>query len=198
MFGGMHRLHEISDKEKLYNRLVRGLRNDECKVENIRLEHEKGCIPMLSCELEMPYRDDAADSVSYHYYARGHGRSIDDLWPKLDLMKKRDGEKIKKVIFNDPVTVVLWLDGTKTIVKCEDEDFDPEKGLAMAIAKKYLGTNKTGSNYYDTFKKWIPEDRVKTEITSEGITFTFDNDEIRKSIDRAFKIPPLTFFGRGE
>ena len=41
--------------------------------------------------------------------------------------------RIKKVIFNDPATIVLWSDGTKTVVKAEGEPFDPEKGLAMAI-----------------------------------------------------------------
>lgn len=29
---------------------------------------------------------------------------------------------IRKVIFNDPATVVLWSDGTKTVVKCGPED----------------------------------------------------------------------------
>lgn len=66
---------------------------------------------------------------------------------------------IKKVYFNDPVTVVLWEDGTKTIVKAgEDDIYDPEKGLAMAIAKKALG-NK--GNYYEVFKKWLPKDPVE-------------------------------------
>lgn len=60
----------------------------------------------------------------------------------------------KKVIFNDPATIVFWDDGTKTVVKAENEPFDPEKGLAMAIAKKSLG-NK--GNYYNEFKKWLPE-----------------------------------------
>ena len=76
--------------------------------------------------------------------------------------------KIQDVIFNPPATIVLWGDGTKTVVKCEgcpcqwDEwdacsyrdcsVFDPEKGLAMAIAKKALG-NK--GNYYNVFKKWL-------------------------------------------
>lgn len=60
----------------------------------------------------------------------------------------------KKVIFNDPATIVYWPDRSKTIVKAEGEDFDPEKGLAMAIAKKYLG-NK--GNYYDVFRKWLPK-----------------------------------------
>lgn len=63
---------------------------------------------------------------------------------------------IKKVIFNDPCTIILWSDKTKTVVKCgEDEEYDPEKGMAMAISKKFLG-NK--GNYYETFKKHLPED----------------------------------------
>lgn len=47
---------------------------------------------------------------------------------------------IKKVIFNDPATIVIWEGGTKTVVKCmEGETFDKEKGLAMAICKKLYG-----------------------------------------------------------
>ena len=64
---------------------------------------------------------------------------------------------IKDVIFNDPATIVFWMDGTKTVVKARDgEKFDPEKGLAMAISKKALGNNK--SNYYNEFKKWLKND----------------------------------------
>lgn len=63
--------------------------------------------------------------------------------------------KIKDVIFNDPATIVFWNDGTKTVVKAENEPFDREKGLAMAISKKHLG-NK--GNYFETFKKFIKED----------------------------------------
>lgn len=70
---------------------------------------------------------------------------------------------IKKVIFNDPATIVMWNDGTKTIVKYDEKTrsgkkkkaFDPEKGLAMAIAKKALGNE---GNYYETFKKWLPKE----------------------------------------
>ena len=52
---------------------------------------------------------------------------------------------IKKVIFNAPATIVFWEDGTKTVVKAYEEDYDSEKGLAMAIAKKSYG-NK--GNYF--------------------------------------------------
>ena len=63
---------------------------------------------------------------------------------------------IKKVIFNDPATIVFWEDGSKTVVKCQDGDiYDPEKGLAMAISKKALGNQ---GNYCEVFKKWLPEE----------------------------------------
>lgn len=68
---------------------------------------------------------------------------------------------IKKVIFNPPATIVFWYDDIKTVVKCgENETFDPEKGLAMAIAKRYL-QNK--GNYYNTFKKWLPKEYKEPE-----------------------------------
>ena len=48
---------------------------------------------------------------------------------------------IKKVIFNNPATIILWNDGTRTVVKCNERDvYDPEKGFAMAISKKILGS----------------------------------------------------------
>lgn len=69
--------------------------------------------------------------------------------------EKNKAIKIKDVIFNNPATIVFWADGTKTVVKADNEPFDPEKGLAMAISKKFLG-NK--GNYFQTFKKFIKED----------------------------------------
>lgn len=63
--------------------------------------------------------------------------------------------RIEKVIFNDPATIVFWSDKTKTVVHCGKDEFDKEKGLAMAISKKALG-NK--GNYFETFKKFINED----------------------------------------
>ena len=76
---------------------------------------------------------------------------------------------IKNVIFNDPATIVFWNDGTKTIVKAENEKFDPEKGLAMAISKKVLG-NK--GNYYEIFKKWLPKEDTNDEKLEEEYDIT--------------------------
>lgn len=69
---------------------------------------------------------------------------------------------IEKVIFNYPATIVIWNDGTKTVVKCENEPFDPEKGLAMAISKKFFGNR---GNYFDIFKKWVPREKPEDKCT---------------------------------
>ena len=74
-----------------------------------------------------------------------------------DILRKRRGAlenlEIKKVIFNEPATIVFWSDGSKTVVKCGENDFyDHEKGLAMCIVKRFLG-NK--GNYYNKLRKWL-------------------------------------------
>lgn len=58
---------------------------------------------------------------------------------------------IKKVIFNNPATIVYWHDGGKTVVKCSDNDtFSEETGLVMAINKKLFG-----DDYYNKVKKLV-------------------------------------------
>lgn len=47
--------------------------------------------------------------------------------------------KVKKIIFNEPATIIIWKDGTKTISKCGPLDkYDPEKGVAICFMKKML------------------------------------------------------------
>lgn len=83
---------------------------------------------------------------------------ISDLLYDLKV-KKTNNMKIKNVIFQDPATIVFWEDGTKTVVRAEGEDYDPEKGLAMAISRKALGNNR---DYYNTFIHWLK--RYKKEV----------------------------------
>lgn len=64
--------------------------------------------------------------------------------------------KIKDVIFSDPATVVFWSDNTKTVVKTRGgEEYDKEKGLAMAIIKKITGNTR---DYYEIFKEWCGDE----------------------------------------
>lgn len=95
--------------------------------------------------------------------------------------------EIADVIFSGPATIVQWKDGTKTVVKCnKGENFDPEKGLVMAITKKALG-NK--GNYYETIRKWMhPGVTVLKTITvkSNGVETEINkvsSNDIKKIID---------------
>ena len=100
--------------------------------------------------------------------------------------------EIKNVIFNDPATIVFWEDGTKTVVKCQDGDeFDPEKGLAMAIAKKAYG-NKGG--YCNKLKKWLPKeepvdtnDSLNSIFVPKEFAFNVDIDKLSKSFMKGIR-----------
>lgn len=75
----------------------------------------------------------------------------------IEIVDERvDPFDIEKVIFNDPATIVFWADGTKTVVKCGEEDiYDCQTGLLMCIAKKAFGN--TGK-FNDILREWIPEE----------------------------------------
>lgn len=61
-----------------------------------------------------------------------------------------------KVIFNNPATIVIWDDGTKTIVKRQKGDrYDKEKGLALCYMKKALGNTSRKLN--DALRKGLDE-----------------------------------------
>lgn len=63
--------------------------------------------------------------------------------------------KIEKVIFNPPATVILWKDGSRTIVKTQNgEPFDKEKGFVMAYLKRLLGNDNT---FNKEIHKWVDE-----------------------------------------
>lgn len=101
--------------------------------------------------------------------------SINQEKPRLDL-------GIKNVIFNDPATIILWNDGTKTVVKVQDGDrFDPEKGLTMAIVKKLLGNQ---GNYYNELKKWLPKEE---KVEFGGVSIEDAANVLANFTEAAFK-----------
>lgn len=105
-----------------------------------------------------------------HEMRRRYERIVPSFNPFLPNKKP----SIKKVIFNDPATIVIWSDDTKTVVKCQPGDkYSKELGLAMCISKKFLG-NK--GNFNEEFKKWIPEEPIglykigtRIEIIDAGV-----------------------------
>lgn len=52
--------------------------------------------------------------------------------------------EVKKIVHNYPATIVLWEDGTKTIVKHNpaEANYDPLTGVALCYMKKALGNDR--------------------------------------------------------
>lgn len=92
---------------------------------------------------------------------------------------------IKDVIFAPPATIVYWSDGFKTVVKCSEKDvFDPEKGLAKAIAKR-CGGNK--GSYYKEIQNWVEKSGKKYPGKPYTENSSVENDALKKYIAQAKK-----------
>ena len=66
---------------------------------------------------------------------------------------------IKKVIFNPPATIIIWANGEKTVSKCgPNDDWDPEKGFAIAMLKHYVGKSNLG---------WFMRKYVEPQVEKE-------------------------------
>lgn len=106
--------------------------------------------PVISCETSVEFG--RPQEYNVRFYADNvksnvcSGTTFDSV---LDLSGNCENKSLKarKVIFNPPATIVLWEDGKKTVVKCDDGDtFDEMKGLALCYMKKALGNTSRELN----------------------------------------------------
>ena len=79
---------------------------------------------------------------------------LNEFWKKYN-SGDTDGDKpislyVKRIIFNDPATIVFWTDGSKTVVKCEKgQPFNKYYGFCAAVAKRVFGNNSRVSKLVD-------------------------------------------------
>lgn len=99
---------------------------------------------------------------------------------------------IKNVIFNPPATIVFWIDGSKTVVKCNaKEEFDPEKGMAMAIAKRCANNS---DDFYKEIKKWVEKSGYKQVDDAKALVKEIKRvyyDPAKEPLDLCAKIVAL-------
>ena len=187
-------------ERKMNKRECHGILDDFSKAYGVTIELKE---ETLTPETELTIRDSCNRWVSRHKlvtHTHAELASILDQVKRNYILEAKDYMKtclldsslyayfkpnntnlpgIKDVIFNEPATIILWADGTKTVVKCQEgEGYDPEKGMAMAISKKALG-NK--GNYCEVFKKWLPEE----EKVNDG---RVSSNDLRKAIDHFAKV----------
>ena len=126
------------------------------------------------------YHQDALDNARYTAQAQAmYNRTYEK-----EARAAMSTASIKNVIFAPPATIVYWSDGSKTVVKCSEKDvFDPEKGLAMAIAKR-CGGNK--GSYYKEIQSWV-EKSGKKYPGKPAAGKTVDLDVLKKYSSEANK-----------
>ena len=174
----MRESDKVATKKKDSNVTAKSIAEHIYKsVEEFCNEHKLGCalIDNILGFYEIRVSNDSR-SKSYYIYDPMTGVRDDpaliiediktffklDDQPKKTAIKKDKNAKnhyipeIKDVIFNYPETIVLWEDGTKTSVKCsQNDEYSKEVGLALCTMKKAFGN--TG-DFNDIFRKWIPKE----------------------------------------
>lgn len=92
----------------------------------------------------------------------------------------------KEIIYNDAATIVYWTDGTKTVVKCSENDVYSEySGFVAAVAKKMYGGANAINRLIDS-KKVIHGTGLHQPFRPEK-TFEEILDEAAKECD---ELPP--------
>lgn len=73
--------------------------------------------------------------------------------------------KINKVIYSNPVTVIMWDDGTKTTARCDSQDvYDELTGFMLCVFKKVMKAKhmrKLFENYVYGDNEAIKRNKIK-------------------------------------
>lgn len=98
----------------------------------------------------------------------------------------------KEIIYNDAATIVYWTDGTKTVVKCNENDVYSEYfGFIAAVAKKMYGGANAINRLIDS-KKIIRGNGLGQPFRSKT-TFEEILDKAAKACDKQWRedhLPP--------
>ena len=94
---------------------------------------------------------------------------------------------VKEVIYNDPAVIVYWEDGTKTVATAQNEDYDPEKGLAICFAKKALGNSYKGMGRFKRLLK-----KALKKKPEEGCTLVVKPKATNVTIEAEVEKKPKT------
>ena len=156
--------------EKFNKTLCDGWGFDPSNGTLVKLEHNKEEIMDYSAcykekkEMLFPEMDwYQPDRMTNYYFRMPVEMRIDGRKLRNDPTQFRPD--IKKIIFNDPATIILWNDGTKTVVKCGPDDvYDPEKGYVMCLLKRFCGNDTA---MFHKFLKYGMKNYILKEVPAD-------------------------------
>ena len=144
--------------------------NPDLSPLELRLQRRVSCEGHMKRSLRFdPWIPQYQQEPCYDDSATQKRRKKDEIMDRLSILKTflKDMEdkdmlgkslEVKKVIYSAPCTIVIWKDGDKTIVRCQEGDsYSKEVGLLMCLAKRVWGKNASGSNFNDYISKVISE-----------------------------------------
>lgn len=107
-----------------------------------------------------------ADKCIQNYF---ENRKVNSAKKSIHMSRLPD---IRKLVYNGDTTVVLWGDGTKTVVRCSDNDiYDREKALMMCMLERMFDSKTKLKNFlneaclYDKYP--LPDIDRNAEIAKE-------------------------------
>ena len=94
-------------------------------------------------------------------------------------------DPIKQVFINSKkgTTTILWNDGEKTVVTCQGEEFDLEKGIAMCFMKKMYDNRGCFNEFLN---KWV-DGVIDQGVNRPKVKKVIEPEPPKKSKRRRFK-----------
>ena len=138
---------------------------------------------------ELGKQDFEKDFLNREWFAGGGSMGYET---KVDYNRISRGDNtmkysVKEIIYNDAATIVYWTDGTKTVVKCnENDEYSEYFGFIAAVAKKmYGGTGPI--NQIIKSKKVVHSNKLGQKETF-GETLDETTKKVIENIRNAFRI----------
>lgn len=133
---------------------------------------------------------DASDNIIKLYVK--NDIAMDNIRCSLFFKKNNTDNLPKKYIINNNATILLWKDGTKTIVKRTKEDeYNKTLSFLWAYFQKTSGLSKTKANKY--IKGLLDENELKTLKFLKDETFPQKMANFADELSKGFKNLSKTF-----
>lgn len=110
--------------------------------------------------------------------------------------KPKPKDPVKSILINPikSATTVVWNDGTVTMVHCNDEEFDAEKGIAMCFMKRVFDNRGCFNDFlkkYMNDKNWTQKPKTTFELhNARSYSFTLTDAKISPELFKITNIAP--------
>lgn len=135
-----------------------------------------------TCDNNHIYVDDI--DVTYIINKRAEALKEEAITYEKSKPKPKPKDPVKSILINPVkgVTTVVWNDNTVTVVHCNNEEFDAEKGIAMCFMKKAFDNRGCFNDFLNKYlddKNWTQKPKNVFELrTADSYAFTLEDAKV--------------------